>query len=155
MHAICSQSKETAQPTTVFRLSRPCNDLKFDVFTCFSLTPTNGESHSVSGLDQIPHTSNRHLAHNHLPHRETSIPTHVRGNDCGSHMHPPCRQNRFTENHFRRRGWIHFINHQTNARQHRFRHAVNNEPQNSKRRPYHGSRIKNANNCHTLPLTQL
>ena len=88
---------------------------------------------------QSPHTSNRHLAHNHPPHRETNSPTRVRGKDWGSYLHPPCRPNQLTEDCFHRRHWIYGINHQTNARQHRLRHADNNESQNSKRRPYQSS----------------
>ena len=97
-----------------------------------------GVSPAVSGQDQSPHTSNRHLAHNHPSHRETNSPTRVRGNDWESHMHPPCRQNRFTKkNKFHRRHWTNGINNQTHARQHGLRHANNNEPQNS-----NGDRIK-------------
>ena len=65
----------------MFSHSRPDNDRKFAAFTCFSLTPPNVVSPGVSGLEQSPHISNRHLAHNHPPHRETNSPTRVRGND--------------------------------------------------------------------------
>ena len=71
---------------------------KIAAFTCFSLTLPTGVSTGVSGLDQSPHTSNRYLAHNHPPQRETNNPSRVRGNDWGSHRHPPCRQNQLTEN---------------------------------------------------------
>ena len=104
---------------------------------------------------QSPHTSNRHLAHNHPPHRETNSPTRVRGNDWGSYLHPPCRPNQLTEDYFHSRHWIYGINHQINARQHRLRHADNSESQNSKRRPYQSSRKNDAHNRHTLPPTQL
>ena len=146
MHASRSQSKETAQLTTLSSHSRPDNDQKIAAPSCFSLTPPSGVSPGVSGLDQRPHTSNRHLAHNHPPHRETNSSTRVRGNDCGSHMHPPCRQNRLTENKFHRRHWINGINNQINARQHRLRHADNNDHRNSKRRPYQNSRVNDAHN---------
>ena len=59
------------------------------------------------------------------------------GNDWGSHMHAPCRQNRLTKNKFHRRHWINGINHQINARQHRLRHPDYNEPQTE-----NGNRIK-------------
>ena len=51
MHARRSQSKETAQPTTVSSHSQPDNDPKFAAFTCFSLTPSYGVSPGVSGLE--------------------------------------------------------------------------------------------------------
>ena len=70
MHASLTQSKETAQSATVSSYSHPDNDPKFAAFTCFSLTPPNDVSPGESGLDQSPHTSNRHLAHNHPPHRK-------------------------------------------------------------------------------------
>ena len=79
----------------------------------------------------------------------------MRGNDWGSYLHPPCRPNQLTEDYFHRRHWIYGINHQINARQHRLRHADNNESQNSKRRPYQRSRKNDAHNRHTLPPTQL
>ena len=61
-------------------------------------------------------------------------------------MHPPCRPNQLTEDYFHRQHWIYGINHQINARQHRLRHADNNESQNSKRRPYQRSRKNYAHN---------
>ena len=138
-----------------FSHSRTDNDRKFAAFTCFLLTPPNVVSLGVSGLDQNPHISNRHLAHNHPPHTETNSPTRVRGNDWGSYLHPPCRPNQLTEDYFHRRLWIYGINLQINARQHRLRHADNNESQSSKRSSYQSSRINDAHNRHTLPPTQL
>ena len=150
-HASRSQSKETAQPTTVSIHSHSDNDPKFAALNCFSLTPPNGVSPAVCGQ----HTSNRHLAHNHPPHSETDSPTRVRGNDWGSHMHPPCSQNRLTKNMFHRRHWIKGINIQIHACQHGLRQEENNEPQNSKWRPYQCSRKNDAHNRHILPPTQL
>ena len=103
-HSSSSPYARQPQPTprnstakTISSHSHPDNDQKFDASTCFSLTPPNGVGPGVSGLDQSPHTSNRHLAHNQPPHRETKCPTRVRGNDWGSHMHPPCRPNQLAE----------------------------------------------------------
>ena len=80
LHASCSHSKETAQPTTVCSHSHLVNDPKFAAFTCFPLTTPNGVSPGVSSLGRSPHTSNCHLVHNHLSHRETNSPTRVSGN---------------------------------------------------------------------------
>ena len=97
MHASRNQSKEIAQRTTVCSPSRLENDTKLAAFTCFSLNSPKGVGPRVSGLDQSPHTLNRHLALNHPPHRESNNPTRLRGKGWGSHVHSPCRQKRLTK----------------------------------------------------------
>ena len=57
MHASRSQSKETAQATTVSSHSHPDNDPKIVAFTCSWLTPPNGVNLGVSG--QSLHTTHR------------------------------------------------------------------------------------------------
>ena len=147
MHASRKQSKETAQPATVSSHSHPDHDQKFATFTCFPLTPPNGVSPGVCcGLDQMPHTLNRHQ-----PQRETNNPPHVSGRlgiRYASTLPTKSTHRKLVSSPTLDEWYQSWC-------QHRLRHADNNESQNSKRRPYQGSRENDAHNRHTLPPTQL